>query len=186
MKSDYMQQKLVYLHTEKNLEQTEEILRQQGMEIILKTNRMRLSFSELTEEEQYGYLKTVIDNLEQTADQLELYDKQLEIFTKRGKSYAKAFREFCDSYKNSKNKDVIQRYIEMKKGLKKIQIVAYQLSDLRYEARDIGFDDGIRCSCIIAKMGTEIIRYLSFKHDPVLTITGPNATNLKSNLESKF
>ena len=34
--------------------------------------------------------------------------------------------------------------------------------------------------------GTDIIRYLSFEQDPVLTITGPNATNLKSSLEKQF
>jgi hypothetical protein len=44
----------------------------------------------------------------------------------------------------------------------------------------------IRCSLLVAKKGDNTVRYLSFKRDPILTITGPEAKNLKSTLQSKF
>jgi len=44
----------------------------------------------------------------------------------------------------------------------------------------------IRCSLLVAKKGDNTVRYLSFKRDPILTITGPNASKLKSTLENKF
>ena len=56
----------------------------------------------------------------------------------------------------------------------------------RYRLRDIRLDDRIRCSCIIARKGDDIVRYLEFQKDPIVTITGPKAANLKSSLEKKF
>jgi len=44
----------------------------------------------------------------------------------------------------------------------------------------------IQCSLLIAKKGDNTVRYLSFMRDPILTITGPEAKNLKLTLESKF
>jgi len=44
----------------------------------------------------------------------------------------------------------------------------------------------IRCSILIAKTGTDVVRYLSFLNDPIISITGVNAKNLKSTLEKKF
>jgi len=47
-------------------------------------------------------------------------------------------------------------------------------------------DIRVICSCIIAKKGTNVVRYLEFETDPVITITGPKAASLKSSLEKKF
>jgi len=181
-----MQQQLVYLHTEKNLEETEEILKQQGMEIVLKTNNMHIYFSDMTEEEQISYLKTIEEDLEVTADMLDIQDRQIEILARHGNSFSKDYREIIKSLKFSKNEDTVKKFQIIEKKLRKVQRLAEAISDLRYRARVLGLNDIVRCSCLIAKNGTDIIRYLSFKQDPVLTINGPNATNLKSTLESKF
>jgi len=97
-----MEQKLVYLHTDKNLQETEEILKKQGMEIILKTDSMRLHFSDMTEEEQISYLKTLEADFENTADELEIQDKEIEIIGRKGYSFSKRFREIINSLKNFK------------------------------------------------------------------------------------
>ena len=181
-----MQQQLVYLHTDKNLEETEEILKQQGMEIILRSNSLSLNFSDMTEEEQVGYLKTIEVDMQNAADKLELQEKQIEILARKGNSFSKELREIFNSLKNSRNTNRIKHFQYLQEEFRKVQGLVSSIEDLRYRSRDIRLNDSIRCSCLIAKMGTDVIRYLSFEEDPVLTITGPNATNLKSTLESKF
>ncbi len=181
-----MQQKLVYLHTDKNLKETEEILKQQGMEIILTTDSLYLNFSDMTEEEQFSYLKTLDGNLEDIADQLEIQDKEIEILSRKGYSFSKEFREILNSLKNSRNSDTIKHFRHLQEELNKIQDLSYTLRDIGNRSRDNHLNESTRCSCLIAKMGSDVIRYLAFKNDPILSITGPNAPNLKSTLESKF
>jgi len=181
-----MQQQLVYLHTEKNLYETEEILKQQGMEIILKTNSMSIYFSDMTDEEQISFLKTLEEDLEVTVEMLDIQDRHIEILARHGNSFSKDYREILKSLKFSKNEDAIKQFQVIKKKLRKSQRLAESFSDLRNRVRFLGLTDSVSCSCLIAKNGTDIIRYLSFEQDPVLTITGPNATNLKSSLEKQF
>ena len=181
-----MQQKLVYLHTDKNLKETEEILKQQGMEIILMTDTLYLNFSDMTEEEQLSYLKTLEADFEDTADELEIQDKEIEIIGRKGYSFSKRFREIINSLKNSRNTDTIKNYQHLQEELQKMRLLSHTLSNLGQRARTLHLNEKIHCACLIAKMETDVIRYLAFKNDPVLTITGPNATTLKSTLESKF
>ena len=181
-----MEQKLVYLHTDKNLKETEKILKKQGMEIILTTDTLYLNFSDMTEEEQISYLKTLEADFENTADELEIQDKELEIVARRGYSFSKGFREIINSLKNSRNTDTIKHFQHLEEEFRKIRLLSYSLSHLGKRVRAVHLNEKIPCSCLIAKMGTDVIRYLAFKDDPVLTITGLNATNLKSTLESKF
>jgi len=51
-----MQQQCVYFHTGKNTEETAKILKQQGWEIIYKSNNDDIDFNTLTEEEQISWL----------------------------------------------------------------------------------------------------------------------------------
>jgi len=178
-----MEQKLVYLHTDKNLKETEEILKQQGMEIILISDSLQLNFSDMTKEEQLSYLKTLEADLEDTADQLVMLDKEI---LARKKSFSKEYRKILISLKHSGKTDTIKHFQHLQVKFKKIRYLDHELSQLSYRSRDLDLYESIECSCLIAKMGTDVIRYLEFKKDPVLTITGPNATNLKSTLESKF
>jgi len=182
-----MQQKLVYLHTEKNLEDTKEILKQQGMEIILKTKYLSLSFSDLTEEEQLSYLKTLEPHLEYTADQLEMQEKQIDILARKGNSLSKRVRELLNSLNTPNNTDKIKLFQDLLEEDKKILNLGFKISEIGQNSRDIHhLDRRIECSCLIAKMGTDVIRYLAFKNDPIITITGPNAITLKSTLEKSF
>lgn len=181
-----MQQKLVYLHTDKNLKETEEILKQQGMEIILKCDSIHLHFSDMTEEEQLSYLKTIEGDLEHKADRLEIFDKELEIFIKRGNSFSKIFKENFNLIKNSRNTETIKRFKDAQIKFIKLYRLTSILTDYGFHSGYLEFNENVRCSCIIAKMGSDVIRYLEFKNDPVLTFTGPNATSLKSSLEKQF
>jgi len=52
-----MQQQCVYFHTTKNLSESNEILKQEGMQIILKTNSLYLDFEDMNEEEQKKLVK---------------------------------------------------------------------------------------------------------------------------------
>ena len=181
-----MSQQCVYFHTEKTLKETEEILKQQGMEIILKTDSLRLNFSDMTEEEQLSYLKTLVADLEHTCDRLELQEKELEIVARQGISFSKEFREICNKIKNSRATDTIKRFQHLQEEYLKIRRLVITVPDLRNTRSELVFNERVRCSCLIAKMGTDVIRYLAFENDPIITINGPKANELKSTLEQSF
>jgi len=197
-----MEQKLVYLHTEKNLEETEEILKQQGMEIIVQVPTAYLSFDELTEEEKKSYLLEVEKDLMQ---QFISNEAILAKFRNQMKSYDSFKKSVFESLKTMKksptqirNSNTYAKYSDCLRNLGYIfhncyasmEDVADPLgSSLRSSGRPStgGVSSGpIRCSLLVAKKGDNIVRYLSFMTDPVLTITGPDAKNMKSTLEGKF
>src|SRR3972149_7539327 len=78
-----MEQKLVYLHTDKNLEEAKQILEQEEMEILLKTDTMYINFSDMTEEEQSSWIKLMRDDLEDAVDDLEIFYRKIQLFNKK-------------------------------------------------------------------------------------------------------
>ena len=183
-----MQQQSVYLHTNKNLEEAEQILEQEEMEILLKTDSMYIDFSDMTKEEQSSWIKLLRDDLEDAVDELEIFYHKIQRFNKKNYATPENIRKMFEALPKSNDfvlsqahRDLIKELIELGR---KTKYVSYFT---RFGNRNIErFGEKIRCSCIIARKGTDIIRYLEFLNDPIITINGPNATTLKSTLESKF
>ena len=180
-----MQQKLVYLHTDKDLKETEEILKKQGMEIIFKTDYLTMDLLDMTEEEQVSYLKTLDEDLEDSAAHLEIQEKEIDLFARK-ESLSKRYRELLNSYNNSNYTDKIKLFPRLREEYYKIQKRGHILYDISHRARELRLDRRITCSCLIAKMGTDVIRYLAFEKDPVITISGPRCNELKATLEKSL
>ena len=183
-----MQQQCVYLHTFKNINEAEKIMKENGMTIILKQKSTYIDVSEMNEEEKRSYLETIKDEFVETLEEIgkaevngELYFKQLQMM----KTTIFEILDLLD--KTSNNQQVNEKFdlllSEMRNVIEIIEVFD-KIHNLRYSHIRVGHRPS--CSMIIAKKGDEIIRYLEFEKDPVITITGPNATNLKSTLESKF
>jgi len=197
-----MSQQCVHLHTAKELDATEEILKNEGMEIIVQIPTAYLSFDELTEEEKKSYLLEIEKNLTQ---QFKSNEAILKEFRKQMKSYDSFKKTIFESLQTMKKSPTQIRnsntYAKYSDGLRNIGYIFHNFyasmedvadplgSSLRSSGRPStgGVSSGpIRCSLLVAKKGDNIVRYLSFKKDPVLTITGPKAAKLKSTLEKKF
>jgi len=183
-----MEQKLVYLHTDKNLEEAKQILEQEEMEILLKTDTMYIDFSDMTEEEQSSWIKLMKDDLEDAVDDLEIFYRKIQLFNKKNYTTPENVRKMFEALSKSNDfvlsqahRDLIREIVEFGRKTRHISYVT------RFGTRNIErFGEGIRCSCIIARKGTDIVRYLEFLKDPIITINGPNATSLKSSLEKQF
>jgi len=200
-----MSQQCVHLHTTRELDATERILKMQGMEIIVQSNHANLRFSDLTDEEKKSYMLEVEKELK---EQLEFNEKTLKRFGMLMKDYSKFKKSIfasLDLIKNSNGK--IRTTKAYDKYSSNIMSLGNSFMDCFHGMTQIAFPLGlipiswrrtqnssvaigtfgtIRCSLLVAKKGDNTVRYLSFKRDPILTITGPEAKNLKSTLQSKF
>jgi len=183
-----MQQQCVSLHTNKDLKETEQIFEKEEMEILLKTNEMFIYFSDMTDEEKNSWIKLMREDLDNAVDDIEIFHRKIDRFNKKKHTSPEDFRKMLDSLNKSNtfvldeaHQNLIRELVAFEHESRHISFFA------NYRTRDVErFGDGIRCSCIIARKGAEVVRYLSFLKDPIVTFTGPNANKLKSTLESKF
>ncbi len=199
-----MSQQCVHLHTTRELDATERILKMQGMEIIVQSNNAKLRFSDLTDEEKKSYMLEVEKELK---EHLESNEKTLKKFGMFMKDYSMFKKSIFASLDLIKNSNVIRTTKAYEKYSSNITSLAHSFMDCyngmyqishplglvptswrrtQNSSVAIGTIGTIRCSLLVAKKGDNTVRYLSFKRDPILTITGPDAKNLKSTLQSKF
>ena len=183
-----MQQQCVYLHTFKNINEAEKIMKENGMTIILKQKSTYIEVNEMNEEEKRSYLETIKDEFVETLEEIGKAEINGELYFKQLQMMKSTIFEILDLFdKTPNNQQVNEKFEILLVGMGKVNeiIEAFdKIRNLRYSLIRVGHRPS--CSIIIAKKGEEIIRYLEFEKDPVITITGPNATNLKSSLESKF
>ena len=182
-----MKQKCVQFHTSKSFAQTLKIFKKEKLEIIFYNPLVKFYLEELTIEEQISWIEA---NQKDTADfdrflktqsgKVENMVNNMMEVRKQTKELVKLYRDNPSSYKTS------EKYEQMIKSKKKLND-DFNFNLLYYYWYDhLKENINVSCSCIIAKKGTTVVRYLEFKRDPVVTITGPKAANLKSSLEKKF
>jgi len=170
------------------MKDTAQILEHEEIEIILKTNELFINFSDMTEGEQKSWIKLMKEDLENTVDDIEIFHHKINRFNSKKHTQPEDLRKMLDSLGNDNgfvlteaHRNLVNELVEYERDSRHISF--YNNYRTRYVDR---FGDGIRCSCIIARKGTDIVRYLEFLKDPIITINGPNATTLKTSLESKF
>jgi len=198
-----MSQQCVHFHTNKELNTAEDILKMEGMEIIIQSNNATLLFSDLTDEEKKSYMIEVEKELK---EHFQFSEKILKEFGMLLKDYRKFEKSTFESLKLMKNNPgKILRSKMYDKYSSNMTSLWTALSDCSYRMRHLadplGYGIGvprrrsehnsvsigrIECSLLVAKKGDNTVRYLSFMRDPILTITGPNASKLKSTLEKQF
>ncbi len=183
-----MQQQCVSLHTDKGLKEAEQIFQKEEMEILLNTNMMYMRFADMTSEEQNSWIKLMRADLENAIDDMEIFNRRIERYNKEEQLSPEVFRKMFDSLGKSRDSFLDKAHINLIKQLIEFEDRSRKISYFaNITSQDgEGFVGGIRCSCIIARKGTDVVRYLSFLKDPVVTFTGPNASKLKSTLEKQF
>jgi hypothetical protein len=170
------------------------------MEIILQSNFAYLSFEALTEEEKKGYILEVEKEIKEQFKKINDAFEQFKILTKNYSHIENSILDSLNSLKQSPRK---------MRTSKEYELYSHKISNIiklffeAYNTLTISGDplgstlstfgsnprsqvSAVRCSLLIAKKGNDIVRYLAFKNDPIVTITGPNATSLKSALENLF
>ncbi len=204
-----MSQQCVHLHTKKELYATKKILKKQGMEIIVQSNNATIPFGDLTAEEKKSY---VLEIEKESKEQLKLNEMTFKNFGMVMKDYSSFKNEIFGSFNLLKNNPgkfkMSQKHYDFSV---KINLLGYAMINcsqgienivdpFHLISREASLGHGssrhfptngismatIRCSLLVAKKGDNTVRYLSFKRDPILTITGPEAKNIKLILRSKF
>ena len=185
-----MQQKCVYLHTAKNLKQTEKILKNSGMEIVFKSNDISLPLKELSVTETIAWFEECNKEIRWTLKRFDDYENDLVNLKKNIETAGKNISELVKLYHNDPNGYKTNEKYELclKKMRKASNRYGFRTAIRFALRRTLRITTPIHCSCLIAKKGNNIARYLEFHEnkDPILTITGPKATNMKTLLEKKF
>ena len=185
-----MQQKYVFLHTEKNLEETEDILKRQGLEIIFKHDHIYLQIHELNEEEKISLIKTMEERFKKILLTLNENEINAELFFEQSKSLKQTTMEILNLIKSNESDQLLTGnyahiYHSMGVYNKKIESFA-SVGRRGFYFDKVYLTEGIPCSLLIARNGENFLRYLSFNEDPVITFTGPNANDTKLSLEKSF
>ena len=186
-----MKQECIVLHTEKTPVEAEKILNDQGLEIVFKSPSVQLSLNDLTPDEKKAWDEYQKEELTMTLKHLE------NIITDYEKNHADfiQLRDEITSLKNNQKhlnfkslSKLIEKSISRTVGLTQRNMNYLEEGTWYTRTRRRRRNDLISCSCIVSRVGDNWVRYLEFhsNHDPIVTITGSDITNLKSTLEKKF
>jgi len=182
-----MQQKCIQFHTSKSFPQTLKIFEKEKLEIILHAERTYIDFADLTIGEQISWIKTREKRMQRCDKFLKKHSGKFENLFECLTDLRKQTKELLKLYKSNplgyKTSEKYEQFIEERKKL----VEKYDYGAL-YDLLSDHFHDGLSvyCSCIIARKENNVVRYLAFKKDPIVTIMGSNVFGLKSSLESKF
>jgi len=183
-----MKQECVYFHTEKDLKQTEEILAKEKMEIIFRSDDTYLSIHDLNAEEKIAYFEATIPQTKCGNDKLQHAIQLFNKVEKRSMEFVKDIEELIKTMKENPNSFKTNlMFNDILKTSDKLRNKNDQVDGFSFYRYAYNLPTGvIRCKCIIAKTNNNIVRYLEFLDDPIISITGAKASSLKSSLEKKF
>ena len=182
-----MQQKCLQFHTSKSFPQTLKILEKEKLEIIFQSTSCDIDFTELTVEEQISLTEERENDMKRCDELLKKNRGKYESYFESMISYRDQTKELLKLHMHSPSSNkTSEKYVQFIKAREKLNGAYDLLSLYAYLSNQIPLMTQATCSCIIAKKGTNLVRYLSFESDPIVTIIGSKASDLKTTLESKF
>jgi len=190
-----MKQECVVLHTEKTPDEAEQILHDQGLEIVFKSPSVQLSFKDLTPDEKKAWNEYQKEELMVTLKRLEsiiidFEENHVKFIQLRDEiTYLRNNYEHLNLKSLSKliGESISKMVDSQQRSLSYLEEDMFYPTRLSRRRRQRGTEQ-INCSCIVGRVENNWVRYLEFhsNHDPIVTITGSDITNLKSALEEKF
>ena len=182
-----MQQKCLQFHTSKSFPQTLKILEKEKLEIIFQSNRCQIDFTELTVEEQISWIEEREKDMNRCDEFLKMNRGKYESYFESIIGFREQTKELLKLHKHSPSSyETSEKYEQFIKAREKLNGTWDFLKLYAFLSHQIPSGTIAVCSCIIAKKGTNLVRYLSFESDPIVTIIGSKASDLKTSLKSKF
>ena len=132
-----MEQQLVHLHTTKDLDQTEEILKEYGMEIIFKADRFYLKLSQMNEEEKLSWIDSIQGKLRTSLEYLTDAAINSEILMEQNNSLKKSLTEILNILETDPKNDIITSKYEQLFPLVELFIVLGKYCQFFSVYRDI-------------------------------------------------
>jgi len=185
-----MEQQCVYFHTEKEFSTANTILETDGVEILFAAESVEIPIRNLTAEEKDAWYDSLINEMVESLPGLERSIKSLEIQISVMQEQKNDLSEIQRAlHKDKDNRNAIKTLLASMRKSTRTNLMRgrRRFRPFDFSMRDL-FSDTVECSCIIAKKNENIIRYIEFlaNKDPIVTISGPNAMDLKPGLEQKF
>ncbi|KEQ56546.1 hypothetical protein SCCGRSA3_02035 [Marine Group I thaumarchaeote SCGC RSA3] len=184
-----MKQECVFFHTEKGIEDAEQIFEKNNMKVVFKSDRCSIDFAELTDEEKISFLKKDSQQIKESIDNTQ---EMLSNISDDLKKIQKIYKDYEIAENDNWNLKSLQRYETQSRRLEQrlSRLGRYRSSFFVSRFLHLGMnrDGRIDCGVIIGNIDGNLVRYLEFhdNDDPVVTITGSGATSIKSQLESQF
>ncbi len=185
-----MKQDCVCLKTTKSLNKTERIIKKMGMDIILKTDSLDLMVRYLTPEERIAWLESLEKEMKRNMKEQEEDWAIIQGLRAKTKQFAEALSQILGTAKEDTNYDYMGA-IESLRHKIKIEIDEDRDIETVILRRGLEFlphgllygTNEVSCSCLIAKKGQNLLRYIAIERDPLITIQGPEAQSIKKVLE---
>jgi hypothetical protein len=185
-----VKQECVYFHTEKILEEAEEIFNKNKIEIIFKSKDTTIDMGDLTQEEKISLFQEELQSIHQDISEITSVEKLLH-------DQITTIEEIKNNYDNTVlpsegDFHAIRQYkkyrFRLERSLRALGRHALNYPLHRYSRSNSYENNSVPCSVIIGQLNGNLVRFLEFhdNDDPVVTITGINSSKIKSQLESQF
>ena len=183
-----MEQQCVYFHTEKQFSIANTILETDGVEILFSAESIEIPLRNLSAGEKDAWYDYVVDEMVKSLPVLEHTIKSLEFQISSLQEQKNDLSEILRAaYKDINNKNALKTLLASMRKSTKTNLARESSSELVFGMMDL-LSDTVECSCIIGQKNGNVVRFIEFvrNDDPIVTISGPNALELKSRLEQKF
>ena len=186
-----MQQNYVCLITSKNINDVEKTIKQLGMEVIFKTSNCYIDAGDFNEEERNAWLDGLEERLARNLEVGATFSKSLEDLAQAGRKHVSKIYSLLKQYRENPSKEILylinmheDRFIYCSRD---IGLTASPTSMLEFiAAPGIYPGTSVNVSCLIARKGENVVRYISIRenNDPLITIIGPHAEIIKVQMEA--
>ena len=185
-----MEQQCVYFHTEKQFSIANTILDTNGVEILFSAESIEIPIRNLSAGEKDAWYDYVVNQMLESLPGLERSIKSLEFRISSLQEQKNDLSELLRaSHKDINNKNALKTLLASMRKSTKTNLARERLSssELVFGMMDL-LSDTVECSCIIGQKNGNLVRFIEFlkNDDPIVTISGPNALELKPELEQKF
>jgi len=191
-----MQKHCVSINTVKNIDEIEAIARQVGMEIVFKCRNAYVEPEDMNEEERIAWIDGLEETLSRNLELGAVFSKSLADLAQTGRRYASEMYSLIKRYRENPSKEVYYSILTLgmlhKNKFKNMQdctLTRSVYSTIEIIACPTVVQlPPIHASCLVATMGENIMRYISFREndDPVITIAGRDAEIIKAQMESQL
>ena len=187
-----MKQECVFFHTPKQLEDAEEIFEQNNIEIIFKADEVTFDLIDLTDEERSSLFYEEFTLIDDSIRQLKDRDRDIQFLLRRLEPIQKEVKELQELDRQA---GIKKHFVELERYRIKISKLYQRIERSTFRRRISRFDSdydfgskNITCKVLIGRVDGNIVRFIEFvgNKDPIVTITGSTANNLKNLLEKNF
>jgi hypothetical protein len=161
------------------------------MEVVFKTSNCYIDAGDFNKEERNAWLDGLEERLARNLEVGATFSKSLDDLAQAGRKHASRIYSLLKQYRENPSKEILyliniheDRFIYRSRD---IGLMASPTSMLEFiAAPGIYAGTSVNVSCLIAREGENVVRYISIweNNDPIITIIGPHAEIIKAQFDA--